>query len=53
MVMSETRMERLTVPRSLDRRVCNLVSGAAIGEKSHKVCIDTVKLADMGEDFQP
>ena len=29
-----------------------LISGAAMGEKSHKICINTVKLADMGEDFQ-
>ena len=30
-----------------------LISGTAMGEKSHKVCIDTAKFADMGEDFQP
>ena len=30
-----------------------LISGAAMGEKFHKVYINTAKLADMGEDFQP
>lgn len=51
MVMSETRMERLTVPRSLDRRFATYLRGGN-GKKSHKICINTVKLADMGEDFQ-